>query len=426
MIVQRLFSIQSGGPDKGGSLKRELAAKAKDGAIFGGALGSIYGAAFGPLAGLADGAKTGLMVGAGFITGGAILGTIVNSLNALGANKRRAKAEGLNMDKLLDYLYNRDAAMSNFKDMEDIKIERYLTEDGDPNKFTVNFSYEDGKLVIYLNKPSDALLKNLNEDLEDIIKHNRKADYAANSVKNGYMVYVICPDIDSAARIIYDVACENRINVNALTEKSLSKAKTQQKQFSSKAQKARLKKLRLSEGRDPLSEMYEASNIASEKDKGIKKTSQKTGKSYESLFKKAQEKTNLSEAAIIRNNRMENRLDSNTIHRDKLADKQTKAGFKSYKDKQNKEISKIKESKRKEAEMEAKKAAESKASIAKHEKKAAELRAKKLARQKLAKNLKTAGIVGGGIAGTVGVGYGIKKAIDKNKKAKREKNEKED
>lgn len=55
-------------------------------------------------------------------------------------------------------------------------------------------------------------------------------------------------------------------------------------------------------------------------------------------------------------------------------------------------------------------------SIAKHEAKAAELRAKKVARQKLAKNLKTAGKVGIGVAGAAGIGYGIKKAVDKKKK----------
>lgn len=50
-------------------------------------------------------------------------------------------------------------------------------------------------------------------------------------------------------------------------------------------------------------------------------------------------------------------------------------------------------------------------SIAKHEAKANELRAKKA----MFKNLKTAGKVGLGVAGAVGLGYGIKKAIDKNK-----------
>ena len=59
---------------------------------------------------------------------------------------------------------------------------------------------------------------------------------------------------------------------------------------------------------------------------------------------------------------------------------------------------------------------EVKKSIAKHEAKAAELRAKKVAGQKLVKNLKTAGKVGIGVAGAAGIGYGIKKAVDKNKK----------
>jgi len=57
-----------------------------------------------------------------------------------------------------------------------------------------------------------------------------------------------------------------------------------------------------------------------------------------------------------------------------------------------------------------------KESIAKHEAKSNELRAKKLAGEKLAKNLKTAGKVGLGVAGVAGIGYGIKKAIDKKKK----------
>ena len=202
-------------------------------------------------------------------------------------------------------------------------------------------------------------------------------------------------------------------------QKSFSELKPEQREFNSKAQKARLKKLRLSEGRDPFSEMYEATDIAHKKDKGIKKTAEKTGKSYEFLFKKAQEKTDLGEAAIIKNNRGENRLDSNTIHREKLADKQTKAGFKFYKDKQKEEISKIKAAKKKEAERKAEKAAKSKASIAKHEAKAAELRAKKEAGKMLKKGGKIALATGGAIA----AGIGAKKLADK-KKAKKDDNSK--
>lgn len=55
------------------------------------------------------------------------------------------------------------------------------------------------------------------------------------------------------------------------------------------------------------------------------------------------------------------------------------------------------------------KAKESAKSIAKHEAKAAELRAKKALGQKI----KTAGKVGLGVAATAGIGYGIKKAVDK-------------
>lgn len=85
-------------------------------------------------------------------------------------------------------------------------------------------------------------------------------------------------------------------------------------------------------------------------------------------------------------------------------------------EKKKKLVEKADEYEKKEAERKAKKAADSRASIAKHEAKAAELRAKKVAGQKLVKNLKTAGKVGIGVAGAAGIGYGIKKAVDKNKK----------
>ena len=235
MIVQRLFSIQSGGPDVGGSLKRELSARTKAGAIAGGVLGGVYGTFAGLAAGIGDeSAATGFKVGGAITAGSAVLGAIVGALTTLGANSRRAKAEGLDMNSLLDYLYNVDNynSASGFKAFEDVKIDRYIVEDGDPNKFMVNFGYEDGKLVINLNNPSDKLIRGLNEDLEGMVKFNRKADYAAQSVDNGFMVYVICPDIDSAAGIIYNIVAENKIKVNALTEKSLSKYKI--KSFSDK------------------------------------------------------------------------------------------------------------------------------------------------------------------------------------------------
>ena len=65
-----------------------------------------------------------------------------------------------------------------------------------------------------------------------------------------------------------------------------------------------------------------------------------------------------------------------------------------------------------------------KESIAKHEARAVELRAKKVAGQKLVKNLKTAGKVGIGVAGAAGiVAYKVKKKIDRKKKEKEEKDD---
>jgi reverse gyrase len=80
-------------------------------------------------------------------------------------------------------------------------------------------------MVIYLNKPTDKLIANVNDDLESMVRFNRKADYAAKKVGDGFLIFIVLPSIDEAAGIIYNIVEENKIKVNALTEKSLAKIK---------------------------------------------------------------------------------------------------------------------------------------------------------------------------------------------------------
>ena len=225
MKLQRMFSIQSGQPDQGGSLSRELKAKAGAGAIAGGALGVVPGIFMG-LQASADG-DNGLKWGAGMVGACAAAVAIANALTVLGSKKRLSEAIDSDMNSLLDYLYNVDKANASagLKNIKDINLERYIQEDQDPRNYMVSFGYDKGILAINLNKPTDKLIKSMNESLESMIKFNRRADYTSETTKDGFMVYVVVPSIDAAAGLIYNVIAENKIKVNALTTKSLKKTK---------------------------------------------------------------------------------------------------------------------------------------------------------------------------------------------------------
>ena len=237
-----MFSIQSGQPDQGGSLSRELKAKVGAGAIAGSALGVVSGILAGVTA-----RNSGLKIGATVVGASAIVGAIAGALSVLGSKKRLSEAKDTDMNSLLDYLYNTDKVNTNagFKDIKDINLERYIQEDQDPRNYMVTFGYDKGILVINLNKPTDRLIKSLNDSLESMIKFNRRADYSSEATKDGFMIYVIVPSMDAAVDLIYNVIAENKIKVNALTMKSLKKTKNfsesepEQKEFNSKAQKAR-------------------------------------------------------------------------------------------------------------------------------------------------------------------------------------------
>ena len=186
IVRQKTFSIQSGGPDQGGSLSRELKARIARGGIIGGAGGGILGLYPSIITGSEDGASTGLKMWGGITAGCAILGAVVDAFGAMGANRRSIMAKESSMNEFLDYLYNMTTATEEERvyrrGTTDINIQRYVLEDQDPSKYMVNFSFEDGKMVIYLNKPTDKLIASVNDNLESMIKYNRKADYAARKV----------------------------------------------------------------------------------------------------------------------------------------------------------------------------------------------------------------------------------------------------
>ena len=107
MKLQRMFSIQSGQPDQGGSLSRELKAKIGVGAIAGSALGVVPGILAGVTA-----QNSGLKIGATVIGASAIIGSIAGALSVLGSKKRLSEAKDTDMNSLLDYLYNIEENLS--------------------------------------------------------------------------------------------------------------------------------------------------------------------------------------------------------------------------------------------------------------------------------------------------------------------------
>lgn len=226
-ILQRCYSIQSGKPDHAtGSLSQELKNRAKIGAIGGGVLGGIAGSLAGIVADKKS-TKERLALAGGVTAGFALVGVIGNCLGALGADYRRAKASKLTMDTILDILY--DTVRKNDIAVKDnstgFNIARYIKEDADPEKFMVTFAFEDGKGVIYLNKPTSPVLEFFNDELEDMIKFNRKADYAATKTKDGYIVEFICPNSDTVSDFIYDFISEFELPVCCLTTKTLNRKK---------------------------------------------------------------------------------------------------------------------------------------------------------------------------------------------------------
>ena len=229
MLIKRqaLFSLQSGHPDKGGSLWREVGNRAKTGAKIGGFLGTVFGGLL-SVQTLIEGAKASDAIKWGLGLGAAAAGIItgVCALTAVGAKGRLTKARNSNMDKILDILYT-GAYMSDDtgERISNVPVRRLIIEDGDPTRFVATFAFENGKGVVWLNKPGDPIISWFNKELEDIIAYNRYADYVATKTKEGYVIEIVLPNEESFAGLIYNFLATFEQNISCITRKTLDVVK---------------------------------------------------------------------------------------------------------------------------------------------------------------------------------------------------------
>ena len=220
MYKIKRFSIQSGAPNKPGSLSRELKNRAGLGAAVGGLIGTPAGLIGGLNIATEFGGKTGAMAGLGILAGSAAFMTIAGMLTALGADRRRARATKVDMTNLLDKL-DESTSQAQREGYASINIWRYIVTDEDPSKHMISMAYEDGCLIIVLNNPSQNVLSSFNRVLESMVATNRKADYVAEETENGYVVKAICPNVDAVGTIINYMIMNERVKINCLTDKKL-------------------------------------------------------------------------------------------------------------------------------------------------------------------------------------------------------------
>lgn len=231
VLRRKTFGIREGHPDRVGSAGREFWEKFKGlgGHVMAPATGFV-----GAVAGASNG--TGALSGA-LTFGGIVLAAdlLASGLLMMGADSRRSRASRSNMSQILYTLFNNYQPKTDYVGYTgrsgvsynsavvsgDANLHRIIKEDEDPAKFGVTFAFEDGKGVIYLNKPGDSTIHLMDELLDTMIKKNRRASYAAKQVKGGsYLVLVDCASIDSYATLIYETA-KAIGKVNCLTDKKL-------------------------------------------------------------------------------------------------------------------------------------------------------------------------------------------------------------
>ena len=223
ILRQQLYSLESGGPDKPGSLLRELGNKARAGAIVGGVLGAGTTAVAALNSALAGG-NVKEMTKIGAVATGilASTGAIIGGLMSLGAEGRLERAAGVSMDRIIDKAIA-SSRRGNSQDYTNVITERYIVENGDPNKFPITMAMKDGQGIIVLNKPDEELIEYLDDELEQMVRFNRKADYTSVKSKTGYEIYLTCPNIDTMSGIIFDLVSDLEIKINCITDKTVNK-----------------------------------------------------------------------------------------------------------------------------------------------------------------------------------------------------------
>ena len=218
---EKIFSIQSGGPDKEGSLKRELTEKAKTGALRGSTLGSIVGLTVGVYS---RDLKTLGISTIGGLTIGSVVGAFSEMLKSFGAKHRMKLSKGVGMNEILDYL--EDIISESRNEGLNIRgknlISRYIGLDQDPKNFDITMSCKDGiALILVRNNVSEKNITNLSNELEDIIKNNRLATYKSEKIKEGYLVALTIPSIKAFANFIYNICYNLHLRVNCITRDNI-------------------------------------------------------------------------------------------------------------------------------------------------------------------------------------------------------------
>ena len=215
---EKIFSIQSGHPDKEGSLKRELINKAKNGVGFGAVVGGAVGASAG--ASTLDPEAFGIFT----ITGlslGSLLGALGNMFRAIGAGHRLNVAKEVNMNQVLDYL--EDIISDSRNDGFDIRgknlVSRYIGLDEEPKKFDITLSVKDGVAIFIIHDSlGEKVIDNLSRELEYVVKDNRKATYVSEKVKGGYIVQLVIPSVKALANLIYNICYKLHQRINCITK----------------------------------------------------------------------------------------------------------------------------------------------------------------------------------------------------------------
>lgn len=203
MIIQRLFSLESGSYD--GS--RRTPRGSGDGILGGAILGGLIGAAWG---GIGTSSKKGALIGG---LAGAGLGAVTTWLSNI--SDQSSFNSGVN-DKYnsWDFLDSLDSYFN--EDTQDSEVTTSSTEtngnssrtvtkksivrpkrdaegirydiDGDPRKHVVNILFS-GSAALYINKPTPKEISIIDKVLDDYCRLFKKADYLSEKVgKDSYFV----------------------------------------------------------------------------------------------------------------------------------------------------------------------------------------------------------------------------------------------
>lgn len=216
--LQKRFSIESGAPDKKGSLMRELGHKAKVGSVLGSIAGGTLGLTIGgTLAGTLRDIKLAPIITLGGLGIGTLVGAISKMSEAIGAGRRLKNMKEIGINEVLDYL--EDSIIDENSKGYGIRgrnlISRYISLDGSPTTFDLNIILKEGIGLLIVKK---GIENKVDTELEKLVENNRLADYSSEKIKGGWIVKIIVPSIKAFANFIYNLCYTHHLRVNIITQ----------------------------------------------------------------------------------------------------------------------------------------------------------------------------------------------------------------